>query len=56
MKPDNALKGEWIRHDFSNFKCDNRIRLLDEVLDMSGGDSLGNSRIVVGIGRGVKKK
>ena len=53
---DNALKGEWIRHDFSNFKCDNRIRLLDEVLDMSGGDSLGNSRIVVGIGRGVKKK
>lgn len=53
---DNALKGEWIRHDFSNFKCDDRIRLLDEVLDMSGGDSLGNSRIVVGIGRGVKKK
>lgn len=53
---DPALKGEWIRHDFSNFKCDDRIRLLDEVLDMSGGDSLGNSRIVVGIGRGVKKK
>lgn len=45
---DNALKGEWIRHDFSNFKCDDRIRLLDEVLDMSGGDSLGNSRIVAG--------
>lgn len=53
---DPALKGEWIRHDFSNFKCDDRIRLLDEVLDMPDGDSLGNSRIVVGIGRGVKKK
>lgn len=53
---DNALKGEWIRHDFSNFKCDDRIRLLDEVLETAGGDSLGNSRIVVGVGRGVKKK
>lgn len=53
---DPALKGECIRHDLSDFKCDGRIRLLDEVLDMSGGDSLGNSRIVVGIGRGVKKK
>ena len=53
---DPALKGECIRHDLSDFKCDGRIRLLDEVLETAGGDSLGNSRIVVGIGRGVKKK
>ena len=51
-----ALKGECIRHDLSDFKCDGRIRLLDEVLETAGGDSLGNSRIVVGVGRGVKKK
>ena len=51
-----ALKGECIRHDLSDFKCDGRIRLLDEALETAGGDSLGNSRIVVGIGRGVKKK
>ena len=53
---DPALKGECIRHDLSDFKCDGRIRLLDEALETAGGDSLGNSRIVVGIGRGVKKK
>lgn len=53
---DPALKGECIRHDLSDFKCDDRIRLLDEVLETAGGDSLGNSRIVVGVGRGVKKK
>ena len=53
---DPALKGECIRHDLSDFKCDGRIRLLDEVLETAGGDSLGNSRIVVGVGRGVKKK
>lgn len=53
---DPALKGECIRHDLSDFKCDGRICLLDEVLETAGGDSLGNSRIVVGIGRGVKKK
>lgn len=53
---DPALKGECIRHDLSDFKCDGRIRLLDEELETAGGDSLGNSRIVVGIGRGVKKK
>lgn len=53
---DPALKGECIRHDLSDFKCDGRIRLLDEALETAGGDSLGNSRIVVGVGRGVKKK
>lgn len=53
---DPALKGECIRHDLSDFKCEDRIRLLDEVLETAGGDSLGNSRIVVGVGRGVKKK
>ena len=53
---DPALKGECIRHDLSDFKCDGRIRLLDEELETAGGDSLENSRIVVGIGRGVKKK
>ena len=53
---DPALKGECIRHDLSDFKCDDRIRLLDEALETAGGDSLGNSRIVVGVGRGVKKK
>lgn len=51
-----ALKGECIWHDLSDFKCDGRIRLLDEALETAGGDSLGNSRIVVGVGRGVKKK
>lgn len=51
-----ALEGECIWHDLSDFKCDGRIRLLDEALETAGGDSLGNSRIVVGVGRGVKKK
>ena len=53
---DNTLKGEVIRHDFSDFKSDARIRLLDETLETSGGNSLGNSRIVIGVGHGVKKK
>ena len=53
---DDTLKGEVIRHDFSDFQSDARIRLLDEMLETSGGNSLGNSRIVVGVGRGVKKK
>lgn len=51
-----SLKGEVIRHEWADFEADNRIRVISEVIEKSCGDSLGNSRIVVGIGRGVKTK
>lgn len=51
-----ALQGEIVRHDLSAFESDARVRLLSEVLETAGNDSLNNSRIVIGIGRGVKKK
>lgn len=54
LPTNESLTGEIIRHDFSGFCPDNRIRLIREVLEEATGDSLGNSRIIIGVGRGVK--
>ena len=54
LPANESLTGEIIRHDFSGFCPDTRIRLIREVLEETTGDSLGNSRIIIGVGRGVK--
>lgn len=54
LPADESLTGEIIRHDCSGFCPDTRIRLTREVLEETTGDSLGNSRIIIGVGRGVK--
>ena len=51
-----SLKAEIIRHELPGFESDKRIRLITETADATGGETLGNSRIVIGIGRGVKSK
>lgn len=53
---DRMREGEIIRHDFTMFKKDTRIRVLHEVIESSRGDHLENSRVIIGIGRGVKNK
>ena len=51
-----SLKAEIIRHELPGFESDKRIRLITETADATGGETLSNSRIVIGIGRGVKSK
>ena len=49
-----SFTGEIVRHDLSTFKKDGRIRVLQEIIQATSGESLGNSKIIIGIGRGVK--
>ena len=54
--PDASAEGEIIRHDFSAFEGDNRIRLISEITEAISEESLSNSKIIIGVGRGVKNK
>lgn len=53
---DGNRRGEIVRHDLPAFKPDARIRLLGETVKAVSGNTLADSRIVVGIGRGVKSR
>ena len=53
---DYNRKGEIIRHDMGGFAPDTRISLISEIKKTSAGGTLGDSRIIVGIGRGVRKR
>lgn len=56
LKRDRNRSGELVWHDLSAFKPDARVSLLGETVRTSAGKSLSDSRIVVGIGRGVRDK
>ena len=45
-----SFTGEIVRHDLSTFKKDGRIRVLQEIIQATSGESLGNSKIIIGIG------
>lgn len=51
---DGSRSGETVRHDISTMRQDERISLLGETVKAVCGNNLADSRIVVGIGRGVK--
>lgn len=53
---DAGRRGEIVRHDLSAFKPDARIILTGEAVKAVCGNTLADSRIVVGIGRGVKSR
>lgn len=53
---DASRRGEIVRHDLSAFKPDSRISLMCEAVKAVCGNTLADSRIVVGIGRGVKSR
>lgn len=55
LQPDYSKKAEVIAHDLSSFVPDGRVRLLSEMAETIGGESLSDSKVIVGIGRGVKK-
>lgn len=55
LDADFTRKSEVIQHDLSYFTADTRIRLVMEAQEEKQGKSLGDSHIIVGIGRGVKK-
>ena len=55
LQPDCTKKAEVIAHDLSSFVPDGRVRLLSEMEETIGGESLSDSKVIVGIGRGVKK-
>lgn len=52
VSPDSCA--EIVRHDFSSFRRDERIDVLSESIREVQGCNLEDSRIIVGIGRGVK--
>lgn len=56
IAPDDSVKGEIIHHDFSTFRGDNRIRMISEMVETISEEALGNSRIIIGVGRGVKNR
>lgn len=53
---DAGRRGEIVRHDLSAFRPDARIILTGEAVKAVCGNTLADSRIVVGIGRGVKSR
>lgn len=48
--------GEIVYHTDLKISTDKRVHLVSEIRELFGGDSPANSRIVVGVGRGVKNK
>ncbi|WP_303013128.1 electron transfer flavoprotein subunit alpha [uncultured Bacteroides sp.] len=56
LSPNNQLTGEIIPHDYSSFKTDSRIQLIGEIQENINEELLENSKIIVGIGRGVKNR
>lgn len=53
---DERREGEVIRHEFKEDMRDERVRLIEAVKEEALGSSLNDSRVIVGIGRGVKTK
>lgn len=53
--PAEERKGEIICHDLTGFQVDPRIHLVCETKEKQTAEAWDNSRIIVGIGRGVKK-
>ena len=47
---------EVVTHDMSGFEPDPRVTQLAEAVKAVSGNTLADSRIVVGIGRGVKSR
>lgn len=56
LTADYTRRGTVIRHDLSGFRADGRIRLVRETPEETAGDSLSDSRIIIGIGRGVRHR
>lgn len=56
LSPDTHSQAVIIRHDLSGFQSDSRIQVLKEFQELHTDESLSNSRIIIGIGRGVKRK
>lgn len=56
LEADFSRNGEVVRHDLPEFGNDTRIRLVCESVEPACADTLDGSRIVVGVGRGVKDK
>lgn len=55
MKPDYQRKGDVLVHDLSSFVFDERIQLVQQIhVERNNSINLENSRIIIGIGRGVK--
>lgn len=54
LEYDRSRKGEVIVHDLSHFKADPRVTQVAQTVKAACGNRLTDSRIVVGIGRGVK--
>lgn len=54
--PDESRCGEVIRHEDYTFQLDERISVLHEEYKDNGVVGLNQSRVVIGIGRGVKNK
>lgn len=54
--PDPARRGEVVIHDFSTFRRESRIRIIRETPTTGKKISLNDCRIIIGIGRGVKKE
>lgn len=56
LQPDPSRKGETIRHDDYPYLSDKRITLLHEEHESGNSADLNQSRVVVGIGKGVKSQ
>lgn len=56
LTKNDFLKGDVICHNSMGFVEDSRIRVIHEAIEQSCGESLGNSRVIIGVGRGVKNK
>lgn len=54
LEPDHDRVGEVVVHDLSHFKADPRVAQVAQAVKGVSGNRLNDSRIVVGIGRGVK--
>lgn len=51
---DPNRKGEIVNHDISSFNFDDRITVLKQIIEKTCSNNLNDSKIIVGIGRGVR--
>ena len=56
LEKNERRQGEVIRYDWDDFHCDQRVHVLKETIESTHGGSLNDSKIVIGVGRGVKNK
>lgn len=56
LERDDNRRGEMVKHVMEDFSSDPRVSLVSEIHKAATGCKLGDSRVVVGIGRGVGKK